>query len=117
MSAIDRFETNQRMSQVVSHNGVLYLAGQVDLELNASVAEQTQNILAKIDALLQSQGCDKTRILSASIWLKSMAGFAEFNEVWDAWVPPGQAPARACVQADLANPKFLVEIGVTAASN
>lgn len=104
------------MSQVVAHNGVLYLAGQVDLDMSASVEEQTSTILKQIDALLESRGSDKSHILSASIWLASMRYFEEFNSVWDAWVEPNQAPARACVQAELAHPQFLVEISVVAAS-
>ncbi len=116
MTDIQRFETNDRMSQIVVHNGVLYLAGQVDLDMSETVTDQTTKILERIDALLKSQGADKSCILSASIWLASMQYFVEFNGVWDAWVSPNQAPARACVQAELAHPEFLVEVSVIAAS-
>ena len=114
MSEITRRHTNQRMSQSVVHNGTAYLAGQVGTA-GASVAQQTEEILGKIDGLLAELGSDKTRLLQAVIWLKSMDDFAEMNAVWDAWVPEGQAPARACGSADLAHPELTVEITVIAA--
>lgn len=114
MSEITRHHTNQRMSQIVTHNGTIYLAGQVGTA-NASVAQQTQDCLDKIDALLAEAGSDKTRILQAVIWLADMADFAEMNGVWDAWVAEGHAPARACGEAKLAAPELTVEIIVTAA--
>lgn len=103
------------MSQCVVHNDTVYLAGQVDGDAAPTAAEQTQNILAKIDALLKGAGTDRSKVLSASIWLSDIRYFAEMNEVWDSWVSPGNTPARACVEARLAAPKFLVEIRVTAA--
>lgn len=115
--AIERHHTGKRMSQVVVHNGIVYLAGQVAQDApGKSVTEQTRNILDAIDNLLAAAGSDKTRILSATIWLNSMDDFEEMNAVWDAWVPEGQAPARACVESPrLARPVFNVEIGVIAA--
>jgi len=115
MSDITRHHTNTRMSQIVEHNGTIYLAGQVGTA-GASVAQQTQDCLDAIDRLLAEVGSDKTRILQAVIWLADMADFAEMNGVWDAWSPEGQAPARACGEAKLAHPDFTVEIIVTAAS-
>ncbi len=115
MSEITRHHTNQRMSQIVTHNGTVYLAGQVGTE-GASVAQQTQDCLDQVDALLAEVGSDKTRILQAVIWLDSMDDFAEMNGVWDAWVAEGHAPARACGEAKLAKPGFTVEIIVTAAA-
>lgn len=113
---IQRKQTNQRMSQIVIHGDTVYLAGQVALdEAGASVAEQTSNILDRIDALLKEAGTDKTKLLSATIWLADMRGFADMNEVWDAWVPKDCAPARATVEAKLATPQFTVEIGIIAA--
>lgn len=112
--AIERHHTNQRMSQIVIHGDTIYLAGQVGTA-GASVADQTKDILGKIDGLLAEAGSDKTKILQAIIWLKSMDDFAEMNGVWDAWVPEGHAPARACGSADLATPEFTVEITVIAA--
>lgn len=115
MSEITRHHTNQRMSQIVRHNQTIYLAGQVGTP-GASVAQQTQDCLDKIDALLGEAGSDKSRILQAVIWLADMADFEEMNGVWDAWVPEGHAPARACGEAKLARPDFTVEIIVTAAA-
>jgi enamine deaminase RidA (YjgF/YER057c/UK114 family) len=113
---IDRIEPGARMSQAVVHGGVAYLAGQVAQDARgASVAEQTRAILARIDALLAQAGSDKTKLLSASIWLADIATFGEMNSVWDGWVAPGHAPARATVEARLAAPDFLVEIMVVAA--
>jgi len=112
--SIIRKHTNQRMSQIVIHGDTVYLAGQVGTE-NQSVADQTSEILGKIDALLAEAGTDKSNILQAIIWLKDMGDFAEMNGVWDAWVPEGAAPARACGSADLATPNFTVEITVIAA--
>ena len=115
MASIERHHTNQRMSQIVTHNGTIYLAGQVGTE-GASVAQQTQDCLDKIDALLAEVGSEKSKILQAVIWLADMADFNEMNGVWDAWVPEGAAPARACGEAKLARPDFTVEIIVTAAA-
>ncbi|WP_264210876.1 RidA family protein [Leisingera thetidis] len=115
MSEITRNHTTQRMSQIVSHGGTVYLAGQVGTA-GASVAQQTQDCLEKIDALLAEAGSDKTRILQTVIWLADMKDFAEMNAVWDAWVPEGHAPARACGEAKLAREDFLVELIVTAAT-
>jgi enamine deaminase RidA (YjgF/YER057c/UK114 family) len=114
MAEITRLETGPRMSQAVLHNGIVYLAGQVGSP-GEPVAEQTKAILATIDRLLAAAGTDKTRILTAQIWLADMARFAEMNAVWDAWVPQGHAPARATGSADLATPDYKVEIIVTAA--
>ena len=114
MSDIKRHHTNARMSQIVQHANTIYLAGQVGTA-GASVAQQTQDCLDKIDALLGEAGSDKSRVLQAIIWLDNMKDFAEMNEVWDAWVPEGAAPARACGEAKLARSDFTVEIIVTAA--
>jgi enamine deaminase RidA (YjgF/YER057c/UK114 family) len=112
---IERFSVGPRMSQVVVHNDTIYIAGQVADDPVPSVAGQTQQILAKIDNLLKEAGSAKSNILSANIWLADIARFNEMNEVWDAWVSPGNTPARATVQANLARPQNLVEIMVVAA--
>ena len=113
---IQRFDTNARMSQAVTCGDFIFLAGQVAVDApGASVKEQTANILARIDSLLERAGADKTRILTATIWIADMATFQEMNAVWDAWVPAGHAPARATVESKLASPDFTVEIGVIAA--
>ncbi len=114
MTDITRIDSGARMSQCVIHNGIAYLAGQVAAE-GASVTDQTNGILAKIAALLDKAGTDKTRLLTAQIWVADMADFAEMNAAWDAWVAPGHAPARWTGEAKLAKPGFLVEIIVTAA--
>jgi enamine deaminase RidA (YjgF/YER057c/UK114 family) len=114
MSDIERHHSNQRMSQIVVHGNTIYLAGQVGTA-GASVAQQTQDCLDKIDTLLAEVGSDKSRVLQAVIWLDDMKDFDEMNGVWDAWVAPGHPPARACGEAKLARPEFTVEIIVTAA--
>lgn len=110
---IARHQTNERTSKVVVHNNVAYLCGQV--AANTDITEQTQTMLAKVDDLLESVGSGSSRMLSATIYLKTMDDFAAMNLVWNAWVPEGHAPARACVQAAMARPALLVEISVTAA--
>jgi enamine deaminase RidA (YjgF/YER057c/UK114 family) len=113
---IARFETGRRMSQAVVHGGFAFLAGQVAVDKpGAAVADQTSNILERIDALLRTIGSERTRILSATIWLADISTFAEMNAVWDDWVPEGHAPARATVEAKLAEPRYAVEIGIIAA--
>ena len=114
MSEIKRIETGARMSQAVVYNGIIYLAGQVG-KPGESVTEQTREVLAQIDRLLGECGSDKTRILSAQVWMADMADFAEMNAVWDGWVPAGNAPARATGEARLATPDYKVEIIVVAA--
>ena len=110
---IERIETGARMSKIVKHNGVVYLCGQVGA--GEDVAEQTRDCLSRVDALLAEAGTDNKHILQAVIWLADMADFAEMNAVWDAWVPEGHAPARACGEAKLARDVLKVEIIVTAA--
>ncbi|SEW13524.1 Enamine deaminase RidA, house cleaning of reactive enamine intermediates, YjgF/YER057c/UK114 family [Cognatiyoonia koreensis] len=115
MSDIKRLDSGTRMSQCVIHNGIAYLAGQVGAE-GGSVTAQTQAILEKIDALLAKASTDKTRLLTAQIWCANMAtDFADMNAVWDAWVAPGNAPARWTGEAKLATTGYKVEIIVTAA--
>ncbi|QIL80422.1 RidA family protein [Diaphorobacter sp. HDW4A] len=111
---IQRLHTNARMSQAVIANGFVFLAGQVASDTAKDVAGQTAEILAKIDALLAESGSDKTKIVQATIWLADHTTFEQMNAVWDAWVPQGNAPARACVESALARPAFTVEIGVVA---
>jgi len=117
MADIRRHHTNQRMSQIVEYpaNGtVVVLAGQVAGDRTLDTAGQTKDVLARIDALLTEAGVDRTRIVSAQIWLKNIGEFAAMNAAWDAWVPQGHAPARATVEANLAHPDLLVEIQVVA---
>lgn len=116
MPEIKRISPAPRMSQAVAYGNLVFLAGQVALRApGTSVAEQTKDILARTDELLAEAGSDKSKLLSASIWLTDIATFAEMNAVWDAWVASGAAPARACVESRLAAPQFTVEIAVVAA--
>lgn len=110
---IERMETGQRMSKIVKHGGVAYLCGQVGA--GESIIDQTQDCLARVDALLKQAGSSREHILQATIWVADMADFAQMNAVWDAWVPEGHAPARACGEAKLARPELKVEVIVTAA--
>ncbi len=112
---IERQQTKQRMSRIVKHNGVIYLCGQVCADATQGITEQTQTMLDKVEELLLEAGSDKEHMLSATIYLKDMQYFQEMNAVWDAWVPEGYAPARACVTADMARDALLVEISVIAA--
>ena len=114
--SITRLRAGPRMSQAVVHGATVYLAGQVaDRAKGKSVGEQTREILATIDRLLAEAGSDKTRLLSATIYLADIATFAEMNAEWDAWIPAGNAPARATVEAKLAASEFTVEIACIAA--
>jgi enamine deaminase RidA (YjgF/YER057c/UK114 family) len=114
--AIERFEVGPRMSKVVVHNDTVYLAGLVaEKARGASVAEQTKEILAAIDALLAKAGTDKSKLLQATIWLQDIRTVDEMNAVWDAWVAPGAPPVRACIEARLQSPQLMVEIRVIAA--
>lgn len=116
MTEVKRVDVGPRMSQVVVHGNTAYTAGQVALRApGASVADQTKDILARIDELLAEVGSSKEKVLTASIWLADIGTFAEMNEVWDAWVAQGHTPARACVESRLAAPDFTVEIQVVAA--
>lgn len=112
---VQRYDVGARMSEMVVHNGVCYLAGQVAVGGAVAIGDQTREVLAAIDALLAKAGSDKTRILRAEIFLADMADFAGMNAVWDQWVAAGHTPARATVQAQLAKPEWKVEIVVTAA--
>jgi enamine deaminase RidA (YjgF/YER057c/UK114 family) len=114
--SITRIEVGPRMSQAVVHGNTVYLAGQVATNPEgASVGEQTRQILEQIDGLLATAGTDKSKLLSATIYLSDIATFAEMNAQWDAWVVPGATPARATVEASLAARVYKVEIVVVAA--
>jgi len=112
---IERLETKPRMSRIVKHNGTIYLCGQVAADASKDITEQSQTMLDKVESLLEQSGSSKEHILSATIYLKTMDDFAQMNMVWDAWIPEGHAPARACVQAAMAREVLLVEISVIAA--
>jgi enamine deaminase RidA (YjgF/YER057c/UK114 family) len=103
------------MSRIVVHGDVVYLCGQVADNSDESIGPQTENMLAKVETLLEQAGSGKEHMLSATLYLRDMKDFAGMNKVWDLWVPEGQAPARACVEARLARDDLLVEISVIAA--
>ena len=111
---IQRIDPGPRMSEASIHNGIVYLAGQVPEDASLDIEGQTREVLSAIDALLAQAGSDKTRILRAQIFLADIGDFAGMNRAWDAWVVPGNAPARATVEAKLANPAWKIEIVVTA---
>jgi enamine deaminase RidA (YjgF/YER057c/UK114 family) len=114
--SIQRFETGPRMSQAVVHGNTVYLAGQVAQRAGGkSVTEQTSDILQAIDTLLAAAGTDKSKLLSAQIFLTDIGTFGEMNKVWESWVTPGHTPARATTEAKLAAPEYTVEIMVIAA--
>ncbi|MEO6929120.1 MAG: RidA family protein [Casimicrobiaceae bacterium] len=114
---IDRRHVGKRLSEMVIHrtSGLVYLAGQVADDGHANITEQSQQVLANIDRLLAEAGTDKHKLLSATIYLPDMADFPAFNAVWEAWVPAGDTPARATVQAKLASPDYRIEIVAIAA--
>jgi enamine deaminase RidA (YjgF/YER057c/UK114 family) len=112
---VQRFDVGARLSEMAVHNGVCYLAGQVAGDGTQDISGQTQQVLAAIDALLQRAGTDKRKLLRVEIFLKDLADFPAMNAVWEAWLPAGNAPPRATVQAQLAKPEWRVEMVVTAA--
>ena len=112
---IQRFDVGTRLSEMAVHHGVAYLAGQVPNDASQDMAGQTAQVLAQIDALLARAGTDKTKILMCQIFIQDLAEFPALNAVWEAWVPAGDAPPRATVQASLAKPEWNVEMVVTAA--
>ena len=115
--SIRRLNVEPRYSDAAIYNGVVYLAGQVPDDASADMAGQTRQVLATIDRLLAEAGTDKTRILMAQIFITNMQEFPGMNKAWDEWVPAGNAPPRATIEARLANADYKVEIVVTAAVN
>lgn len=112
---VQRIDPGPRMSQAVVNGNTVYLAGLVADDTSQDVKGQTKQILAKIDKLLARAGTDKSKLLSANIWLTDISTWSQMNEVWDGWVSPGNTPARATVEAKLAGPAYKVEIMVQAA--
>jgi enamine deaminase RidA (YjgF/YER057c/UK114 family) len=114
MSKINRHGTNPILSTAVEYHNFVFLAGITADDLSQDITGQTKQVLAKIDAALEAHGTDKTRLLTAQIWVKDIRDRDAMNKVWTPWLPQGGAPARACVQATMADPRHLVEIMVTA---
>ena len=114
MSKIIRTDAGKVLSQAVEYHNFVYLAGMTADDTALDVSGQTQQVLAKIDAALETHGTDKTRLLQAQVWVKDIRDRDAMNKVWTAWLPEGGAPVRACVEANMADPRLLVEIMVTA---
>ncbi|MBN3562251.1 RidA family protein [Aliamphritea spongicola] len=112
---LQRIGVGERMSRAVIHQGTAYFCGQVPKDETEDMQGQTRSLLEKVDALLAEAGSDKRHILSVTIYINDMAEFAAMNAVWDAWVAEGHAPARACVEAQMARPSLKVEMSVIAA--
>ncbi|GGP64038.1 RidA family protein [Shewanella saliphila] len=112
---ITRLDVSTRMSSIVVHNKTIYLCGQVAKDKFSDIETQTITMLEEVDDLLAQAGSNREHILSATIYLKDMDDYDAMNQVWDQWLPQGHAPARACVQAAIAEPEYLVEISVIAA--
>jgi enamine deaminase RidA (YjgF/YER057c/UK114 family) len=113
--SIQRYNVGKRLSEIVVHNGTVYLAGEVPDDTSKDITGQTEEVLAKIDKLLKQVGTDKSRIISAQIFLRDMGEFAGMNAAWENWVVPSQTPVRATIEAKLANPEYKVEIMAIAA--
>ncbi|MCC6074950.1 RidA family protein [Pseudomonas sp. GCM10022188] len=113
--SIQRLRTETRYSEIVVHNGTVYLAGQLADDFAGDIDRQTRETLANIERLLGEVGSDKSRLLAVNVHLADMADYAGMNAVWDAWLPAGCAPARACVEARLYDPRARVEMTVVAA--
>ncbi len=110
MAKILRTEPTAIMSRAVEYHGFVFTQGMVARDLGGDVTAQTRDVLEQLDALLEQHGTDSTRILQAQIWLKRISDRGAMNAVWQDWLPDGEAPARACVQAEMADPRMLVEI-------
>ena len=114
--AIERIEVNRRLSEAVIHGDTVYLCGQVADDLKSDVKQQTREVLANIDKMLARAGTSKEKLLTATVYLKSIDDYRAMNEIWDAWTAPGAAPARTCLGGvALFSPDALVEITVSAA--
>lgn len=113
MSKIIRTEPNAVLAKAVEYHGFVYVQGVTASDLGKDIIGQTHEVLAQIDAILETHGTDKTRLLQAQIWVKDIRDREAMNTVWSAWLPKDGAPARACVEANMADPRVLVEIMVT----
>ena len=112
---IKHYQRGSRMSQAVVYNGAVHISGQVADNRKAGIEDQTRDVLAKIDALLAEAGTSKSRLVAVSVFLPQIGDFAAMNSVYDAWIDPERPPARACVEARLADPDLRIEISAMAA--
>jgi enamine deaminase RidA (YjgF/YER057c/UK114 family) len=115
VNMVQRFDVGARLSEMAIHNGVVYLAGQIPEDPNLDIEGQTLQVLQAIDRLLERAGTDKRKLLMVQIFLVDLKDFEGMNRVWDNWVVPGHTPPRATVQANLASPKWRLEVVATAA--
>lgn len=113
--SIERYGITQRYSDLVVHNDTIYLV-EVPVTEGANVTVQTRELLHSVERQLHAVGSDKSKLLLVQIYLRDMADYSAMNDVWEDWLPTGTAPVRACVQAQLANPEFRVEMVITAAA-
>ncbi len=114
MSRIIRTDANKVLAKAVEYHNFVYLCGMTADDTTQDITGQTRQVLANIDAALEAHGTDKTRLLQAQIWLKDIRDREAMNALWIEWLPEGGAPARACVEASMADPRLLVEIMITA---
>ena len=114
MEKITRKHVNERMSKIAIHNDTVYLCGQVGVP-DTPIQEQAEEMLTRVETLLKEAGSDKTHLLSATVYLSDIRYFDPFNAIWDAWITPGTAPARACVEARMAHPGLFCEVSIVAA--
>ena len=112
---IKHFQVGPRMAQAVSYGGLVHISGQVANNRKTGIAEQTRDVLAKIEALLAEAGTDKSKLVAVNVFLPQIGDFDAMNKVYDAWIDPNSPPARACVEARLADPDLRVEISAVAA--
>lgn len=112
---IERLQVGPKLSRIVKHNGLVYLCGQVAKDYVPDISEQTRTMLERVDEHLAEAGSDKSKMLSATVYVKHAGDVKAMNEVWFSWLDGTQPPARTCVIAGMANPDILVEITVTAA--
>ena len=113
---IKYFQSGPRMSQAVAYGGLVHIAGQVANDRKAGIEGQTRDVLAKIEALLTEAGTSKSKLVAVNIFLPHITDFEAMNEIYDAWVDPERLPARACVEARLADPDLRIEITAVAAA-
>jgi len=113
--SIERHELNEHLSKVVEHNGTVYVAGTTAADRSVGMKEQTEQVLAKIDGYLARCGTNKSKLLTATVYISEMAQKPAMNEAWNAWIDHKNPPTRACVAVELGTPTTLVEIVVTAA--
>ncbi|SOE50731.1 Enamine deaminase RidA, house cleaning of reactive enamine intermediates, YjgF/YER057c/UK114 family [Burkholderia sp. OK233] len=115
MSQITRHDRNHRRSRAVVHGNTLYIGGQIGTDLDEDITTQTRQALEQVDRLLAAAGTNRTKLLSVTLWIKSMDDFNAMNAVWDAWIDTDEPPARCCGRVEMANPRILFEITAVAA--